>query len=114
MRDVEIILIIIVLFTAHNCKSITVAIDVDLKHIAFNYTVYFYIINLYCDHLLFSPFYMFHPLCLRACPHYAWWRSATWRGPKVTVCLDRRATWRGPSGTVCLELPPVGVETLEE
>ena len=50
----------------------------------------------------------------RACPHYAWWRRATWSGPKVTVCLDRRATWRGPSGTVCLELLPVGVETLEE
>ena len=37
--------------------------------------------------------------CIRACPHYAWWR---------------RATWRGPSGVVCLELPPVGVETLGE
>ena len=41
--------------------------------------------------------YILHPI--RACPHYAWWR---------------RATWRGPSGVVCLELPPVGVETLGE
>ena len=38
-------------------------------------------------------------MTIKACPHYAWWR---------------RATWRGPSGVVCLELPPVGVETLGE
>ena len=51
---------------------------------------------------------------LRACPHYACWRRAIWRGPKVTVCPEAAPQVTGVRHIVCLELQPVGVETLEE
>ena len=32
--------------------------------------------------------------CFRGCPHYAWWRRASRRGPWGVVCLDKWAMRR--------------------